>query len=153
MATFYFGDFVNLEWTELGNWVMESPSGPPATSLPTSSDSVVLMAPAEYSGAPPTVVNLTTSNAFGYNEFYVGGYTVTGVAKFYNSAILAGMITGNAEFYDSATISGGEVTGTATFSLSAARAVIDSHPYVGECGSIAFDYETGINGSSILGVV
>jgi hypothetical protein len=111
MATLYFNGAVDGDWNELDNWWNNDTFSTQATSLPSSSDSVVLSATCSTnSGSEPTVVNLT------YSSGTLGiAITVTGTATFNDSSSNDGTITGNATFNDYATNGGGTVNGNATF--------------------------------------
>jgi hypothetical protein len=65
MATLYYdNDTGDFDWATLGNWRLDNftESRIPATSLPSSSDDVVLAADLYYnSGLAPTVANLTAT--------------------------------------------------------------------------------------------
>ena len=116
MATFYFNGAVDDEWTELGNWWMNYDAetdtySVPATSLPTSTDSIEVRGDiSSNSGSEPTVVNAA---------FFAGGslvtITVTGNCTFNGGSYLAGIINGNCTFNDGYAISTSTINGNATF--------------------------------------
>jgi hypothetical protein len=104
-----------------GNWWSDDTFTTPATSLPTSSDSVVASATiSSNSGSAPTVVNftvngniyinidLTVSGMATFNDASTMGQIVSGSkfingnATFNNTSILLGTINGNATFNNSA---------------------------------------------------
>lgn len=119
MATLYYNAAVDTDWNTLGNWWLNSGHTTPATSLPTSSDSVVASASiGSNSGSEPTLVDVTL-NGSGSLDISI---TFTGSATFNDSAgyDLAGVgatLTGNATFNDS-TVNNGIVNGNATFNDS-----------------------------------
>ena len=60
MATLYFNGAVDNNWNTLGNWWTNSGLSIQATSLPSSSDSVIILEDVDSnSGSEPTVVNMT----------------------------------------------------------------------------------------------
>jgi hypothetical protein len=113
--TLYFNGAVDSNWNTLGNWWTSGAFTTQATTLPTSSDSVVLSATCETnSGSAPTVVNLTcndpNNDGLGINI----AITVTGNATFNDISFNYGTVTGNATFNDGS-YNNGTVTGNATF--------------------------------------
>lgn len=117
MATLYFNNAEDdQEWSTLGNWWLNAACTTPATSLPTSSDSVEQGdgyggGTVYNSGSEPTVVNVNMPNT----ELYFS-ITVTGLAIIYRLGSLASpysTLTGDAVLAD---IFGGIVTGDATIS-------------------------------------
>lgn len=125
MATFYFNGAADLaagqflDWQTLGNWWMDDTFSTQASSLPTSSDSVVMSATCDTnSGSAPTVVNLTMSGSY----VYVGiSLTVTGMATFNGQSYYNyGTLNGNCTFNGSSWNSGpaGTINGDAIFNDS-----------------------------------
>lgn len=93
MATFYFNGAVDSEWTNLGNWWMDDQFTVPATSLPTSADSVIATANiTSNSGSEPTLTNFTITGFYLYLSINL---TVTGEAAINNGTFIYGTITGN----------------------------------------------------------
>jgi phage baseplate assembly protein gpV len=84
MATLYYdNDTGDYDWATLGNWRLDNFTGTrvPATSLPTSSDDVVVAADVwTNAGSAPTVANLTVLGG----NFAISSQTITvpGVAYF-----------------------------------------------------------------------
>lgn len=119
MAMFYFygntGIWENdIEWTELGNWWLDNTFTTPATSLPTSSDSVIASSTIGSSNSgEPTVVNFTVDNA-GLEM----NITVTGTATFNNGSQNNGNIHGNTIFNNNSYNEYGNITGDVTFNDS-----------------------------------
>jgi hypothetical protein len=118
MATLYFNGAESSDWDEIGNWWTNAGHTTQATTLPTSSDSVVLSAACDTnSGSTPTVVNLTCNHVGSIGI----AVTVTGHATFNDTSSLScgGLITGNVTFNDYAVMDSGlcmaEVIGNATF--------------------------------------
>lgn len=114
---------------------------------------VILSDVTTYSGAgSPSANNLSTYGTYPY----VDGLTITvnNLATFSEETYLGstGTITGNALFENLATNRGGTITGSGTFTLTAAAEMI-SNGYDGTYGAIEFKYGKGVNGSSILGLV
>jgi hypothetical protein len=109
--------FTGSDWSNLSSWWDDDTFASQASSLPNSSDSVVLAADCTWnSGSTPTVVNLTTNWAFGISITVTGTATFAGAA--YNTS--SGYVTGNATFTDTAANSG-TITGNATFTDTAAN--------------------------------
>jgi len=134
METLYFNGAVDSNWTTLGNWWMDDAFTVPATSLPTSIDSVIANANITASGQ--TVANFDLL----FNSALNGDLTVTGNATFNGySGNNDGYVTARNNFY-------GLVNGDATFRGSAYN-----KSNIG--GNVILAYEKGINGSSILGIV
>jgi hypothetical protein len=113
MANLYFNGAVDADWNTLGNWWTNDTFTTQATSLPSSSDSIIVVSQlSDNTGfEAPTVVNLTV------NDSSVGiEITTTGVATFNNSTLdQFGQINGNAIFNNSINNSDNGITGTATF--------------------------------------
>ena len=112
MATLYFNGAVDSDWATLGNWWEDDAFTVPATSLPTSGDSVIASADiwGNSSGSAPTLVDFTM------NAGVLGiPITVTGNAIFNGNAIVNFCtITGNATFNDYSYNYSGTVSGDAT---------------------------------------
>lgn len=118
MATLYFNNAVDSNWSELGNWWTNSGHTSAAAGLPTSSDSVVASGNINgNAGSMPTVVNFTTFASLAIQ------ITVTGVATFSGSAAnltnqnsTGGEVIGNCVFQNGAKLwQYATVTGNATF--------------------------------------
>jgi hypothetical protein len=94
MATLYFNGAVDNNWATLGNWWTDATFTTPATSLPSSSDSVIASSNiASNSGSEPNIVNFTLT---GYISIEI---TVTGMATFNeDSRLEEGTITGDCTF-------------------------------------------------------
>jgi hypothetical protein len=101
MAILYFNGAIDTDWATLGNWWTNSSHTTQATSLPTSSDSVVIDSSVGSASASPTgynvgtVVNLTKNADATMTDIWV---IVTGVATIYGVLIYGGQITGNVVF-------------------------------------------------------
>jgi hypothetical protein len=111
MATLYFIGVLDGDWATLGNWWTSDAFTTQASALPTSSDSVVLLASVgSNSGSAPTVANLTSTASIDIT------ITVNGNATFNNGGFNYGTVNvnGNATFNNSGT-NGGTVNGDATF--------------------------------------
>ena len=144
MATLYFNGAVDSDWDEIGNWWTSGAFTTQASSLPTSSDSVVLSATCDTnSGSAPTVVNLTFNDS--YSEYYIGiAITVTGNATFNERSFNNGTLTGNATFNDSSSNQDSStVTGDATFNDS-------SYNYGTVTGDATFNDSSANNGGSTV---
>jgi|694.fasta_scaffold24674_6 hypothetical protein len=141
MATLYYNGAVNTDWNELGNWWDDSGHTVPATSLPTSSDSVVSSAEIlSNSGSTPTVVNFTQNN--GNLSIAI---IVTDVATFNAGSMVDGNITGNCVFNNDS-ISRGTITGNATFTASSYTG-LSSNAFTGNgvSGTITFSSATPVS--------
>lgn len=112
MATLYYNAAVNTNWSTLGNWWTNEACSAPASSLPSSVDSVIILSNIESnSGSNPTVYHMTVSAD-------VSNITIISVmgCEFYGSAKNTGTITGNCTFYDSSCNEyPGTITGNVTF--------------------------------------
>lgn len=141
MATLYFTGAVNNEWTEPGNWFDESNN--PASSLPTSSDSVIATASIlSNSGSAPTIVNFTLQ---GYDSILSSYLNVTGTATFKNNSYNNGTISGDCIFQDKS-YNLGTVDGNATFKNR-------SDNRAGITGNVTFITDiVYVNSSSLLGL-
>lgn len=122
MATLYFNNAVDGEWTEQGNWWTNAGLTTQASALPTSADSVIAVGNIDTnSGSEPTVVNFTMDDPgeeYVYNILSVS-VTVTGTATFNgSSSLFLGTVTGDATFNDTAYNGNGTVSGNATFNDS-----------------------------------
>jgi hypothetical protein len=172
--TTYFNDTITSDgdWNNANNWFLDEANTIASNAVPTETfpgSSVILQTNVSYSsGGTPTAFDLLCPNQTGCpldnpNPGISLGIPVTvyGLATFntttfcINSStggILTGTVNGDALFKDFGTNQGGTVTGTATFSLQAAANMIQNG-YDGVYTIIEFDYQKGINGSSILGLV
>ena len=98
MATLYYNAAVDSDWATLGNWWTDDAFTTQASSLPTSSDSVVLSGGcSSNSGSEPTVVNFTMNDP-GYSYAFGISITVTGNATFNGTSAHLGTINGSATF-------------------------------------------------------
>jgi hypothetical protein len=122
MATLYFNNAAaDGEWTTLGNWWTNAACTVQAASLPTSSDSVVVLGVGlEFNSDPePTVASLSVVE-YGYLNIPI---TVTGVAAFdegsleYNGALTAGVAVFQGG-YNASIYNLGTINGNATFNGS-----------------------------------
>ena len=115
MATLYYNAAVDSDWSNINNWWDDAGFSTQASSLPSSSDSVVMSAMcATSSGGAPTVVDLT------YNNSGLGiAITVTGMATFNGQSYnyYNGIVSGDATFNDYAS-NYSTVGGHATFNDS-----------------------------------
>lgn len=141
MATLYFNGAVDGDWNELGNWWENSSYTIPASSLPTSSDDVIIdVVVTTNSGGPLSVINLT-HNANGGCPLYI---TVSGSATFNAGYNNAGTIDGVGIFNDG-TVNNGTVTGLAYFNGSSGNGS------VGSTSGDAYFYNTSTNDGSVGG--
>lgn len=117
MATLYFNAAIDNDWSTLGNWWLDETLTTPATSLPTSADSVIALATiSSNSGIAPTIVNFTLADTnFSNNQLDIA-ITVTGIATFNNGGIIwtNGSVVGNCVFNNSSSNSS-VITGDCTF--------------------------------------
>lgn len=158
--TLYFtdgGGGNNGDWSTSTNWFLDVGGSNGYNDFPSEiipyQDVVIISNLTSYSGAGvPVANNLSTYGSYPYISNI--NITIDGLATFSEETYLdsTATITGNALFEDLATNRGGSITGTATFTLSAAESMI-SNGYDGTYGNIEFQYGKGVNGSSILGIV
>lgn len=117
MATLYFNAAIDNDWSTLGNWWLDETLTTPATSLPTSADSVIALATiSSNSGIAPTIVNFTLADTnFSNNQLDIA-ITVTSIATFNNGGIIwtNGSVVGNCVFNNSSSNSS-VITGDCTF--------------------------------------
>jgi len=112
--TLHFNAAVDTDWQTLGNWWDDAAHTIPATSLPTSVDSVVATAGIlSNSGSVPAVAGFTITNLYMGIEI-----TVIGNATFNGTAVNGGTVNGDATFNGSSA-NLNTVTGTATFNDNA----------------------------------
>lgn len=162
MATLYYNAAVNTNWSTLGNWWTNEACSAPASSLPSSVDSVIILGNIESnSGSNPTVYHMTVSadvsnitiiSVMGC-EFYDSanyGGTITGNCTFYNTSKNTGTITGNCTFYDSSyNVYPGTITGNVTFNDNSGNGNSNDSITGGDIvGDVIFnDYSTHISSS------
>lgn len=130
MATLYFRyDIENItdDWAYLGNWFLDPEGNTPSPSLPTSSDTVIILeGQVSNSGSEPTVAYL---EAYGYGYMPIA-VTVTGLATLNDYVSVEGVITGNCVFNDYSYTGGLDcVVGNATFNDDSSN----SWSVVGDC--------------------
>lgn len=119
MATLYFDKFaggnVDANWQTLGNWWLNRAATIPATSLPTSSDDVVMLTIcSENTGSEPTVNTAILEDNFSINLTVTNGMTVINSSGV-DTAIYSS-ITGNVIFEDDTQLDGtGTINGNASF--------------------------------------
>jgi len=84
MANLYFSPAIDNQWSELGNWFLDSSFTDPATALPGPGDDVYIFNASVSSMSPaPTVASITVeTNEPWNNYFFEGALTVTGAATF-----------------------------------------------------------------------
>lgn len=113
MATLYFNAAVDSDWNTLGNWWQDEECTVAATSLPTSSDSVVTLlngiVTGTTGGGAITIANLTIGDDFDLSP------TVTGTATINNGYVNGTMTVPVAVFNGGALDYGGQISGSATF--------------------------------------
>jgi hypothetical protein len=145
MATLYYNAAVDTDWNTLGNWWDDSGHTVPATSLPTSSDSVVSSAEIlSNSGSTPTVIDFTQNGSSGF--IYLGiEITVTGTATFNYGSMSGGTINGNCIFNNDA-VNFGTINGNATFTASSYTG-LSSNAFTGSgvSGTITFSSATPVS--------
>lgn len=102
------------------------------------------------SGNNSTVGGNATFNGSAFNAG-----SVSGTATFADYAYLSsgGSVGGDATFTGISMNSGGQVGGNTTFSVSAVQWYVKQNGYGMYGGDVTIQYEKGINGSSILGVI
>lgn len=156
--TLYFAGGTNDgNWNTSNNWYLDSGGVNlygiiPSETIPYQNVVLVTNVTSYTGTGTPSAANLSTYGTYPYVDNI--NITVYNLATFSEETYLgsAGTITGNALFENLGTNRGGSITGTATFTLSAAETMIDNG-YDGTYGSIEFQYGKGVNGSSILGLV
>jgi len=115
MATLYYNAADDTDWSNLDNWWTNEALTNQATSLPSSSDSVVLLnAVSTNSGGPITVVDLLVEDIGDYPVIAIE-ITVTGLATFNDGELDQGIINGNCVFNGNAWNYDGTVNGDCTF--------------------------------------
>lgn len=155
--TLYFGGMMNDgNWSTAGNWYLDSANAIPYGDIPSEvipyQNVIIQSNLTSNSSSFPSVYDLNTYGTYPYvDNIYI---TVYNLATFSEETYLgsSAVIDGNALFENLATNRGGSITGTATFTLSAAETMI-TNGYDGTYGNIEFQYGKGVNGSSILGLV
>jgi hypothetical protein len=170
----YFNGAVNNDWSELGNWWVDEQHTVPATSLPSSIDSVIATASITASGQ--TVANFTLLRTQTF-IFFSGMMTVTGMATFNGTRVVVpgtndavnwsvnyGTINGNATFNNSAnaflsSYGFGTINGNATFNNSINTSTItgdatfddNSNNYGTVTGNATFNDSSYNNGGTVTG--
>lgn len=118
MATFYFNNEVDGEWTELGNWWTNSGFTTQATSLPTSADDVIAEGSIDSnSGSAVILANFTLNDPLGDDRILGIDINVTGTATFTgDSRAYLATIIGNAIFNNNSRNLDTTIYGDVTFS-------------------------------------
>lgn len=163
--TLYFGGMANDgDWNNPNNWYLDANNSSPYNDIPSDVipyQDVVLQYSVIASNQPP-YPGVIEGVPSAYDLLCSGGSVfieeisiiIYNLATFENGGYIGtnGTITGDAIFKDYSTNQFGNITGTATFTLSAAETMI-TNGYDGTYGNIEFQYGKGVNGSSILGLV
>lgn len=156
--TLYFGGVSNDgDWNNPNNWFLDisqtnAYNNTPSEIIPYQ-DVVIAYNLTSYGGAgTPSANNLNTYGT--YPSISNINILVDNLATFSQETYLdaTATITGDVLFENLATNRGGTITGTGTFTLTAAAEMIDN-AYSGTYGNIEFQYGKGVNGSNILGIV
>jgi len=130
MATKYFLDTeANGDWNDAGNWWLND-DGTGATTIPTTSDDVILLASVTTNSGDPAVCNtlVMPDSGFASHVLDCGGVTTIAGATFGGSSINNTTVNGGAVFNGSSSNGSGTVNGGAVFNggyNSAAGAVND----------------------------
>jgi hypothetical protein len=124
--TLYWLGVVDQAWQTIGNWFNDETGTTPASSFPTSRDTVVVSGTLDVEpSTPPVVANLVVfgqlvvsltvrgSATFNGTSEYGVGVTLFGNVTFNDTSVLFGDVVGDATFAPTATQCG-TVTGTVT---------------------------------------
>jgi predicted acyltransferase (DUF342 family) len=135
MATLYFNNTIDSDWSELGNWWTDSNYTVAATGLPSSGDDVIIGVDSSLSNSNPSSVTMEND-----------AVTIDGTVTLNDSSFMLGVSITDAILNDNSFIEYVTVNGLVTFNdLSYNKTDIT--------GTVTVNRNVvGINNSSILGL-